>query len=270
MIVKPENVPAATPTWRRVSLSQIDLVENRRPLDEENLRRLEPSIAENGVLQPVGLVAVGNRFLLCIGNHRHEVTKRLGHTEIDALVWPEGTPPEQMLVFSLHENHLRKDESVEDTFKRVTELARYHRCSFTEAAVHACVTPGTLSKIRKSVGKLCPEALKVARENKIGVAITYEVARRAKTEDEQTAWLKEHAAGRMSRDAIIRMSGGKKSKAPKQVTFELKMDEVAFQLTFPRTISYEELFDAIAKLKAGIQVHAKQNLPIHVLAEVMA
>ena len=270
MIVKSDTAPAATPTWRRVPQALIDLMDNRRPLDEENLQRLEPSIGKHGLLQPVGVVAVGDRYLLCIGNHRHEVTKRLGHSEIDALVWPEGTTPEQMLVFSLHENNLRKAESLEETLQRVMALAQYHRCNFSEAAVRGGVTPGTISKIRKSVDVLCPAALQVARDNKIGVAITYEVAKRAKGDDEQIAWLKEHAAGRMSRDAMIKRSPGKKSKTPKRVTFKLVIDEVSFQLTFPRAASYEELFEAIGKLKSKLQVHAKQNLPIHLIPEVMA
>lgn len=203
MIVKSENAAAAPQEGRRISVDLIDLMDNRRPLDEENLQRLEPSIEQHGLLQPVVVVAVGSRYLLCIGNHRHEVVKRLGHTEIDALVWPEGTAREQMLTLSLHENHLRKAESLEDTLQRVQALAQYHRCKFSEAAVHAGVSPGTLSKIRKSVDKLCPAALQVARDNKIGVAVTYEVARRAKSPDEQIAWLTEHAAGHMSREAII-------------------------------------------------------------------
>lgn len=269
MIVKPKDVTVAPPVGRRIAVDQIDLLTNRRPIDESNRERLAESIEIFGLLQPIGVSQVGSRYLLGFGNHRLAAVKQLGHTEIDALVWPEDTTPQQMLLFSLQENHLRKAESLEDTLQRVTALAQFHRCKFAEAAELAGISPGSFSKIRTTVDKLCPAALQVARENKIGMAVAYEVAKRAKAPDDQIAWLQEHAAGRMSREAIIKASRGRQSSATKQIELKLKLEEVSFQLYFPRTVSYEQLFEAIGKLKAGLQVHAKQNLPIHLIAEVM-
>lgn len=270
MIVKPKDATAAPPVGRRIAVDQIDLLTDRRPIDESNRERLVESIQLFGLLQPVGVSQVGDRYLLGFGNHRLAAVKQLGFIEIDALVWAEGTTPQQMLLFSLQENNLRKAESLEDTLQRVTALAQFHRCNFTEAAELAGISPASFSKIRTTVDKLCPAALQVARENKIGMAVAYEVARRAKAPDEQINWLKEHAAGRMPREAIVKASRGNQAQATKQIQLKLTLDAVSFQLSFPRTVSYEQLFEAIGKLKSGLQVHAKQNLPVHLIAEVMA
>jgi hypothetical protein len=195
------------PQRRRILLNLIDRVQPSRSLNEENVVRLQESIKTWGLMQAVVVIMAGLRYLLCIGNHRCEALLRSGATEVDALVLPEGTTPDEALIRSLHENNVRHDESLPDIMKRVTALKNYHGCqSFAEAADLAGISESQLSKIRFAMETFTPEGLSLIHEHQIGSSVAYEIAKRANGVEEQLEWLAAHARGEMSRDGIVAQS----------------------------------------------------------------
>ena len=61
------------------------------------VKRLAQSIHVNGLLQPPGVVKVGQRFRLVYGNHRFHAWQTLGHAKIEVRVLPSETSAEQEL-----------------------------------------------------------------------------------------------------------------------------------------------------------------------------
>lgn len=210
----------AAPGRQRIPLALLDRMESSRSIDEDNVTRLQASIAKWGLMQSPVVIANGPRFWLCIGNHRCEALVRSGVTDVECLVLPEGTPPQEALVRSLHENHVRHDECLADLMKRITALMDYHGCkSFAEGAKLAGISESKVSKIRYAVDRLAPQALSVIHDHKVGWSVAYEVARRASSPDEQVTWLNDHVRGGLSRDAIAvrskeRTAAAKRAKRP--------------------------------------------------------
>lgn len=95
---------------REVSISQIDPnpLQPRERFDEEALVSLTASISELGVLQPVLVRPVGERFELIAGERRWRAAKRAGLQSIPAVVRTvdDTTSLEQAVVENLHRQDL--------------------------------------------------------------------------------------------------------------------------------------------------------------------
>ncbi|MBW2268875.1 MAG: ParB/RepB/Spo0J family partition protein [Deltaproteobacteria bacterium] len=79
----------------------------RRLFDPEYVERLADSIRQHGVLQPVVVRSVGNRFELVVGERRWRATQRAGLTTIPAVVADIDTT--DRLELALVENVQRRD-----------------------------------------------------------------------------------------------------------------------------------------------------------------
>lgn len=254
---------------QRIPVGRIRRLPTARPLDEDNVKSLVASCKRWGLLQPVGVAIDGDDYLLFIGNHRLEAIRRLGHTEIDAIVLSERCGHEELLTQSMHENHIRKSESLEDTLQRTKALADYHKCSLSAAAKHGGVSPSKLSKIQKTLDTLSNTALDFVRKNKVGIAIAYEVARLAKNEQQQLEWLHAHAEGQMTREQIKQAAAqGTKSK-PRKLRIELTLDNIGMKLSVPASLDYAALTEAISALRNRIVLQQKRELAFHLLPEVL-
>jgi hypothetical protein len=206
-VMSPPRISVVAPKRERIPLALIDRMDECRSLDEENVGRLQTSIANYGLMQLAVVIANGARFLLCIGNHRCEALRRNGETEADCLVLPEGTSPEEALVRSLHENNVRHQESLPDTMRRVTALKEFHGCkSFAEAAALAGISESDVSKMGTVMKAFSPRCLSLVHDHGLGTGVTYAIARHAKDEEEQFLWLSEHVRGERTCAAITKQS----------------------------------------------------------------
>ena len=95
---------------RELAVSQIDPnpLQPRERFDEESLVALTASISELGVLQPVLVRPVGDRFELIAGERRWRAAKRAGLQSIPAVVRTvdDTTSLEQAVVENLHRQDL--------------------------------------------------------------------------------------------------------------------------------------------------------------------
>lgn len=266
-----EKPSASSRSRTTIAISLIDRPSDARPLDLENVERLAKSIKQYGLMQTIHIVAVGERFEYVSGGHRLAAHELLGIDEIDAEVMPVGTPRKELLARSLHDN-IHKSESLQDTLQRVMALAEYHDCSFKEAAKIGCVTPSTLSKINAAVSKLCPDAMRLVEQKKIGISVAYETAKGAKDTKQQVEWLEEHAAGRLSRAAIVEAAKNNRNTPPgsKGVSLDLSIDGIRIKLGVPQGIEYEQLLRAISTLRGRFAAEQKMKHPIDLLPRLMS
>lgn len=212
------NASDAPPTpnaeIRNLLLNLLDHPEDKRSFDQVILDRLGPSIAAVGLLHYPVVVPDGDRFKIVAGNHRVETLRLAGATDVSCHVLPVGTTPEQALMCSLHENHVRRNESVADTMKRVTALMTYHGCeSFAEGAELAGIDQSTVSKVRQVMGTLSPRCLAIVHEKKLGVRTCYEIAKYGGNEEEQFQRLQSYRRGETPGAAIVSQAKKKRSMA---------------------------------------------------------
>ena len=240
-----------------------------RQLDENHIQTLCDSIKRWGLGQPIAVSRHGDQFIVVTGNHRLAAVSRLGLKVIDAVVLPEGMTEVELLSRSLHENHVRKAESIEATLDRVQALADFHKCSLSAAAKHGGVSPATLSKIQKIRKSLSVAALELVRKHKIGSAIAYEVARLAKDEEQQLEWLKAHAEGRMSREQIKQAASQHSKAIPKKLRIDVTVEGVVLKVTLPAELGYAGLCQALATLRNKIALQEKREIGFHLLPEVL-
>jgi ParB family transcriptional regulator, chromosome partitioning protein len=94
-----------------IPLDQIDppRVDLRASIDDERIRELARSIREVGLLQPIGVVANGDRYQIVFGNGRYLAHRYLGSREIECRVLT--TEEAGRLAASVAENVVRRDLS---------------------------------------------------------------------------------------------------------------------------------------------------------------
>lgn len=97
----------------------IDLLDDnpfqpRLAYDDENLLELAMSIKEHGLLQPISVYPIGNRYIIKFGHRRVIACKKLGLSHITAIVTKNGDE-EELRALSIIENLQREQMHIIDT-----------------------------------------------------------------------------------------------------------------------------------------------------------
>jgi len=79
----------------------------RQAMDEGKLEELAASIREHGIIQPIVVTQVGNRYQIVAGERRWRASQRAGLTEVPVFV--KEITPQQMLELAIVENIQRAD-----------------------------------------------------------------------------------------------------------------------------------------------------------------
>lgn len=110
-----------------VKLVPVDLIDTpeqiRTEFDQESLEELAEDIKAHGLLQPVLLNPVGDRFRLTVGERRLRAVKLNGATGIPALLVKAST--EEALLMQLAENIQRENLSLEEECRAVAMLYEF-------------------------------------------------------------------------------------------------------------------------------------------------
>lgn len=150
-----------TPETIRVA---IDLIDD----DGTNMRRvpatavadavLESSIKRNGVLQPIGVRLVGNRYSVTFGRRRLRLAQRAGLTEIPVHLgaWSDN----EIRAVQAAENLHREQTHPVDLWRTVRDL-RDQGFSIEDAAAALCHTPRDVQLLER-LGRLDAELLALA------------------------------------------------------------------------------------------------------------
>ncbi|SNB76605.1 chromosome segregation DNA-binding protein [Arboricoccus pini] len=118
-----------------VAIASIDPHPNqpRRHIDEEALKELARSIEAHGLLQPIVLQRIGDRYQLIAGSRRLAAHGRLGRTRVPAVILPDADSDTMAMVENLHRRDLTPIEEAEG----LAWLKRQRR--LTLAQMHALV-----------------------------------------------------------------------------------------------------------------------------------
>ncbi|MBI5836364.1 MAG: ParB/RepB/Spo0J family partition protein [Candidatus Eisenbacteria bacterium] len=108
----PGDAPSATSAQESVERIPLDRVKTnpmqpRTEMDEARLADLANSIRERGLVQPIVVRRAGYHFELIAGERRFQASRRLGLSEIPAII--KDVPDDQLLELALVENIQRED-----------------------------------------------------------------------------------------------------------------------------------------------------------------
>lgn len=131
-------MPTQAIDTRLIPLSQIDPNPDqpRKNIDPASLEELKASLQERGLINAISLQDMGNgRYRLIAGERRFRAAQALGWGEIDARIWPQALPVQELELLALVENVQRKDLSpieLANSYKLLSQLP--HNLSQEEIA----------------------------------------------------------------------------------------------------------------------------------------
>ncbi len=159
---------------RMVDISQIQVPELRvtSQFDAELLAELEESILRQGVLQPVQLIEVEGILWLVDGWHRIAALKRLGQTQVPALIKP-GTPRE-VIMQNLVVNRQRGRTNPAEEAKLVRRLREDEGMPLESIAQLTGISIGWARKLH-DISYLPLTVLGLVGEGKLGVTHAMEL-----------------------------------------------------------------------------------------------
>lgn len=163
----------------------------RKSFSEEEQRRLEQSIAENGLIQPVSLRKKGEEYEIIAGERRLRACAAIGMEKIPAVV--HELSDRDAAVWALVENLQRSDLGVFEEAEGIEKLISGWDVSREEAARRLGIAPSTLSNKLRLL-KLSPRARKIVEENNLTERHARELLRLHLPQEQEKA--AEHIAAR--------------------------------------------------------------------------
>ncbi len=257
-----------TPEIRSIPCLQIDPPNNACKLKPAKVDRLARSIKNSGLLQPPGVIPVGQRFRIVYGFHRFMACQKLGQECIEVRILPPETTADAELSISLQENHIREPEDVEDTLVRIEQLASSRKCSIAKASEMVGVSGSYASKARKIGQELCREAKQIAKTNRVGISVLYELAK-VSTKPKQVELLNAYVNGEMDREGIVKATKQRPKSMGRKLRLALMIEGISVKLSMPSDATYDRLISLLASLRSQFTTHRKNRIPVKLLAEVM-
>lgn len=117
-----DAVPAEASLYIAIDLIDANPLQPRRIFETERLEELAQSIRANGIIQPLVVRKVGDRYQLVAGERRWRASKMAGMAQIPAVV--RDIPDDRLLEITLIENIQREDLSPIETGVAFTRMAR--------------------------------------------------------------------------------------------------------------------------------------------------
>lgn len=253
---------APLPEARQTKLVRTDSLvtsKSNRKHKEEAVRKLAASMEEYGLMNPITIIQRGGKSLVVSGAGRLAGARLLEWKHIEALLLDEETSDKEVLLRRLHENNARSNPTFDELLDQVNQVMRAFGVDRREACKLAITDKGSASKINATCEQLSEEGMEYARKHGISLSVCYETARGSDDGQTQLHWLREHAAGRLSRQQISdnakRLKAPQRKRAAKIIRLDIEINGVAFKVAMPESTGYENLGQAIASLKAKIKQH---------------
>ena len=122
--------PAASPTELPISLIDPNPLQPRTIFQEARLQELADSISANGIIQPIIVRRIGDRFELIAGERRWRAARIAGLDRVPVVV--QELANEKLLEISLIENIQREDLNPMEVSVAYDRLSREHHLSHEE------------------------------------------------------------------------------------------------------------------------------------------
>lgn len=133
--------------WIPITAIDTSPFQARRRVEEESLQELAASIETHGVLQPIIVRPVGDRFELIVGERRWQACQRLGWSQIPAIV--RAVDDQAAAEAVLIENLQRRDlDPIDEAYGFKTVLERFSLTQQALAERLGCTQSAVANKLR--------------------------------------------------------------------------------------------------------------------------
>lgn len=169
------SVRDSRPEFAEVPIQLIDEPElpARSRMDDEKMEELTTSIRANGVLVPISIVRVGERFEVIAGHRRRIAAGRAGVPVMRALIYPEKTAALEAIKHA--ENRFREEMSAAEEAAYFTELLHRDCGGDTNRLAELVGERRSYVENRLLLMLGAPEVLAALEEKKIGIGVAHEL-----------------------------------------------------------------------------------------------
>jgi ParB family chromosome partitioning protein len=237
---------AGAPIGRLIPIEQIDPNPNQPRQVMGDLSELIASIAEKGIVEPLVVRQVGDRFQIVAGERRYQASVQVGLRELPVVI--RDVDETEMLELALIENLQRKDLTPFEESEALEGLAA--RCAYTHEDLarrlgksRTSVTESlTLNAMPDAVRNLCRLADISAKSLLLQVV-------RQETPEKMTALIEKMTSqGGATRQQLREAASKPKAGRPKHFVFAFRPTTKQFnlKLSFAKSrVSREEVVEAL-------------------------
>lgn len=235
--------------------------------DPEAQNQLNQSVAQHGVLQPIGLTKDG---LLIWGEGRLIAAQTAGHREIPAVVMEHPMTEGEFVTLQMVENMARSDLSPVDQWEGCVRLldANPH-WQLKDVAKALSLDPSMVTRLL-SPSKCVPAVQDAFRQGKLGISDVYAISKHGEAEQLELLALKLSGA---SRDAIEQ--AGKKKRTASEPSVRLSRVKCVLPtgvqiVVSGEAISLEDVIESLSEAQREAKRAKEQHLDVKTWSRVMA
>jgi ParB family chromosome partitioning protein len=237
---------AGTPIGRLIAIEQIDPNPNQPRQVMGDLSELIASIAEKGILEPLVVRQVGDRFQIVAGERRYQASVQAGLRELPVVI--RDVDETEMLELALIENLQRKDLTAFEESEALEGLAA--RCGYTHEDLARRLGKSRTSVTESLALNAMPDGVRsLCRLADISAkSLLLQVVRQG-TPEKMTALIEKMASqGGATRQHLREAAARPKAGRPKHYVFAFRPSTKLFnlKLSFAKSrVSREEVVEAL-------------------------
>lgn len=215
----PKTIAAASPDDGRTRLREAALVDLdrivpdanqvRKQFDEDAISEMAQSLKDHGQLTPIFLrwdKELG-KWVIIAGERRYRGAVKAGLKSLKAICFEGEITESDIRVYQLTENLQREDLKPIELAKSFEELMKLNSWTMDQLAAHIKKSKATISR-SLALLKLPADVQQRVEKGELPASAAYEIAKSAKTADEQRAQAEQYVSQGLTRDVLT----GKKAK----------------------------------------------------------
>lgn len=171
----------------------------RKEVPAEQMEAMIASIRLHGIKVPLICYMVANGVMPVDGNCRLAAARKLGLTEVPAVILPQKPDESELLLTQLTINGVRHALNPVDEYEAFARLAKLKNWNASELAAGMAVSNAEVTRVL-AIGKLSKEEQQLVREGKIAKSAAYALARM--NPEQRATSVRKAASGELSRDEL--------------------------------------------------------------------
>ncbi len=247
------------PRIRMIPIEKIDPNPHQARSELGNIQELMDSIRTKGVLEPVLVRSLGNRFEIIAGERRFIASKNVGLKDLPCIEFD--VPENEAMEIALIENLQRKDLDIFEEADGLNALIDMYSYNHQEVSDKIGKARSTITEIL-SISKIPESVRQIIKSSGVFSRSTIIEIARQKTEDDMQTFAQEIVERRLTRKDTRDLSKLLKGKVKKQKYYVYNYvpegtDKYRMRLEFKKQmVSRQEIIDALEDILRKLKEQA--------------
>jgi ParB family chromosome partitioning protein len=239
------------PRIRMIPVEKIDPNPHQARSELGNIQELMDSIRAKGVLEPILVRSLGNRFEIIAGERRFIASKNVGLKELPCIEFD--VPENEAMEIALIENLQRKDLEIFEEADGLNALINLYSYSHQEVSEKIGKARSTITEIL-SLSKIPDAVRQIIKSSGVFSRSTLVEIARQKTEDDMLTFAQKIVDRRLTRDDTRDLSKLLKGKVKKPKYYVYNFvpegnDKFRMRLEFKKQmVSRQEIIDVLEEI----------------------